>query len=227
MYSKALDLKTDCSFPKREEYCFEWVVDHCSSSNIHVSFAFALLSELDKKRISSAPNTFRWFKNRSNSHFPCLPASHTTDLVLWTAHFFVVFKVVSFSFLLGTGNTRTVYIFTTLYVFTTIITSDGRAKDSRIHQRTANEPNGTKVTIYPHVARRRPRRVRVAVASPYLSFIFLNFIFSSGRLSSDELSLNISLSWAPGSSVPNLAEALFCYYFRHPFYWCLVVLGSL
>ena len=44
--------------------------------------------------------------------------------------------------------------------------------------------------IYAHVARRHPRRVSVAVASPHQNFIRLNFILSLGRLSSDELSLN-------------------------------------
>ena len=43
------------------------------------------------------------------------------------------------------------------------------------------------------MARGRLRRVKVAVASPYLNFVFLNFIFTLGRLSSDEFSLNLDV----------------------------------
>ena len=55
------------------------------------------------------------------------------------------------------------------------------------------KPRGPMGPIYRHVARRRPRRVKAAVASPYLNSIFLNLIFSLGRLSSDALSLNLDM----------------------------------
>ena len=72
------------------------------------------------------------------------------------------------------------------------------------------KPGGPLGPIYPHVARRCPRLVSVAVASPYLNFICLNFIFSSCRLSSDELSLKFRfVSWEQGPSRLNVVKLLF------------------
>ena len=47
------------------------------------------------------------------------------------------------------------------------------------------------IRTWPEGARRRPRRVWMRFTSPYLNSIFLDFIFSLGRLSSNELSLNL------------------------------------
>ena len=126
-----------------------------------------------------------------------------------------------------------IYIYICIYIYIIIPWKRKGPNSVRVLRasppcRLAREAWGTLGPIYPHVAWRRPRRVCIRFAFPYLNFIIQNFIFPLGRLSAEHLSLNLDVLLGRRGPPYQIWRSLFFpYSLDLVFYCCLIVSRSL